>query len=52
MATGELAERMSCVALRAPLPGLLAEVSPLAGLAQKEQEALRGLLQRAISRPG
>lgn len=39
------------VSLRERLLGLLAEGSPLAGLTQKEQDALRGLLQRAISRP-
>lgn len=39
------------VSLRGRLLGLLAEGSPLAGLTQNEQGALRGLLQRAISRP-
>ncbi|GAA3090240.1 MarR family winged helix-turn-helix transcriptional regulator [Streptomyces rectiviolaceus] len=38
-------------ALRERLLGLLAEDSPLAALTQKEQDALRGLLQQAISRP-
>ncbi|MEU6678664.1 MarR family transcriptional regulator [Streptomyces sp. NPDC059900] len=39
------------VALRERLLELLGEDSPLAGLTEKEQEALRDLLQRAISRP-
>ncbi|MEU3737831.1 MarR family transcriptional regulator [Streptomyces sp. NPDC032198] len=39
------------VALRERLLGMLGEDSPLAALTQKEQDALRDLLQRAISRP-
>lgn len=39
------------VALRERLLGILGEDSPLAALSQKEQGALRDLLQRAISRP-
>ncbi|GAA1889333.1 MarR family transcriptional regulator [Streptomyces durmitorensis] len=38
-------------ALRERLLGLLSEDSPLAGLTHKEQDALRGLLERAISPP-
>ncbi|MGB8939808.1 MAG: MarR family transcriptional regulator [Streptomyces sp.] len=39
------------VALRERLLGMLGEDSPLAALTQREQDALRDLLQRAISRP-